>query len=72
MTDKTDSAFIKIDALVEESMALPPLVFPYTVRQLAAKFNIGYTTVYRHLDSNKFLYRSGKRWFYRQNPERHE
>jgi DNA invertase Pin-like site-specific DNA recombinase len=72
MTQATQTAYDAIDLLVEETMAQPPQIFPYTVRQLAKKYGIGFTTVYRHLDNNKYLYRSGKRWFYRQNPERHE
>jgi phage antirepressor YoqD-like protein len=72
MTDATRTAYEKIDQLVEETMTEPPQIFPYTVRELAVKFGIGFTTVYRHLDNNKFLYRSGKRWFYRREDEESE
>jgi hypothetical protein len=69
MTDATQTAYEKIDMLVQETMTQPPQIFPYTVRELAVKFGIGFSTVYRHLDGNRFLYRSGKRWFYRREDE---
>jgi DNA-binding GntR family transcriptional regulator len=71
MLDDTQNYQQAIDDLIEEVENSAPKSFPYTTRELAARFGVGNSTVSLYLHS-KGLITKGRRWFFQHNPERHE
>ena len=69
MTANTKNGFSEIDNLIENEKRGAPKTFPYTTRELAAKFGMSNSTVSLYL-RERGLVSKGRRWFYRSIEER--
>ena len=60
----------EIDQFIAEEADRRARIFPYTVRQLAAKFGMSKSAIHKHLNASPILRAEGHRWVYRSDEEK--